>query len=305
MTWWKGRMLALDVETTGPLPEQARIVQYGLAWVGGGEQPSRHAAIVNPGVPIPAEATAVHGITDEMAADGMPHDAAVDFIVENIATAAARRVPVVAFNARYDLTVIDRAARAEAIDMGGLLWDAVRVVDPMVIDKLLDKYRRSYPDAPRGMNPEQAQAAGHISTRTLEGMCRHFGVRLDQAHDASADAVAAARLAYKFGQSGRVIRQRPDAEGAEAEQMWEAARGDLDELHAMQVLIANADRVRFAAYKRGELDKLISADAPAEQVATVRAMCERVELERGWPVLEVMPHELPEWDEGRTSGVIA
>lgn len=55
----------IDVETTGLNPYTDRIVELSILKItpDGGEEYKSHR--VNPGVPIPAEATAIHGITDE------------------------------------------------------------------------------------------------------------------------------------------------------------------------------------------------------------------------------------------------
>ena len=54
-----------DLETTGVDPAKDRIVQ--IAYAMGNEEPRKR--LINPGIPIPAEATAIHGITDEMVAN--------------------------------------------------------------------------------------------------------------------------------------------------------------------------------------------------------------------------------------------
>lgn len=293
MTWVKGRMLCFDLETTAPQPELARIVQYGLAWVGGGEPTETHSSIVNPGddVEIPDEAAEVHGITTERArAEGVPASEALEFILEHLALAASRRVPAVAFNAPYDFTVTDRETLRHDPGAGPMLvalWARIRVVDPRPIDSILDKYRRSYP---YGHTPETAKEAGIVSSRTLGGMCAVYGVELGQAHDAAADAIAAGRLAYVMGARGEVKRSRRDAEGQWARRAWAQARNDLDRLHDLQAGYVAEDRPRFAEYKRGEAVKL-EAVGDAEGAAASTAMAERLDLERGWPVLEVMPHE--------------
>lgn len=274
--WWKGRMLAFDLETTHKHPEIARLVQYGLAWVGGGEQPARHSSVVDPGVEVPEEAAGVHGITTDRArAEGAPERDAVEFILDQLISAAAQHVPVVIFNARYDLTVMDRCARGHEFTDGAReeLWRSLKVIDPFVLDKWLDRYRKSYP---YGHNAETAKAAGVPSSRTLEGMAAHYGAILDTAHDAASDAITGARIAYRIGQQGEVIRRRSDFEAQQARAAWAEARNDLDELHALQFAVAVAERERFAEYKRGQ--------GELEDAA-------RIEAEIGWPVLDVMAHE--------------
>ena len=51
------------------------------------------------------------------------------------------------------------------------------VFDPLVIDRAKDRYRKG--------------------KRNLGALCELYGVKLDNAHDATADATAAARLAWK------------------------------------------------------------------------------------------------------------
>jgi DNA polymerase-3 subunit epsilon len=57
-------LVILDVETTGTDPQNDRIVEIGILKIlpDGRQEHCNHR--VNPGVPIPPEATAVHGITD-------------------------------------------------------------------------------------------------------------------------------------------------------------------------------------------------------------------------------------------------
>ena len=67
-----GEFVAIDLETTGLNPQDARIVElafqlYGRTFPG---QPERERCLrVNPGIPIPASATHVHRITDADVAD--------------------------------------------------------------------------------------------------------------------------------------------------------------------------------------------------------------------------------------------
>ena len=60
--------MCFDLETTGTIPRIDRIAQIGAAKVSVSGDIDLRCATVNPGVPIPPEATAVHGISDEMVA---------------------------------------------------------------------------------------------------------------------------------------------------------------------------------------------------------------------------------------------
>ena len=85
------------------------------------------------------------------------------------------------------------------------------------------------------MQPSSTASCG----ATALTLCAHYGVALDGAHDAAFDALAAARLAYRIGQRGEIVRRvRNAADGRELARLkaeWERVRGDLDALHAAQV----------------------------------------------------------------------
>lgn len=62
-------LVCVDLEATGLWPGHDRIVQIATAKVFPDGTVSSWASLVNPERPIPAETTAIHGITDTMAAD--------------------------------------------------------------------------------------------------------------------------------------------------------------------------------------------------------------------------------------------
>ncbi|KWT63166.1 DNA polymerase III subunit epsilon [Streptomyces albus subsp. albus] len=178
MPWQDGRLLALDVETTGTDPETARIVAAAVVAVGGGAPAETATWLLDPGIDIPAEATAVHHITTEQAqTDGR---AAADALPEIAAAVTGSRgpwdVPLVVFRAPYALTVLARECARHDLDFPA--DQAAPVLDPYVIDKNLDRYRRG--------------------RRTLPELCRHYQVRHDGPNDAAHDAMAAARLAWRL-----------------------------------------------------------------------------------------------------------
>lgn len=170
-------MLGLDTESTGVEPTDARIVTAAVLYIGPG--PGRRETqprdwLINPGVPIPAEATAVHGISDEIAAGGMEPGMALVEIAGVIEEAAQRDIPVVAFNATFDLTLLDSELARHGLDPLGFRY----VIDPLVIDRAVDKYRKG--------------------SRKLDAVCRHYQIDPGDSHQASADCHAAARLAWKL-----------------------------------------------------------------------------------------------------------
>ena len=169
---------AFDLETTGPSPLSDRIVTAHLSLINpqaGTIQPRDW--LLNPGIDIPAGATAVHGITTEHAAEhGQEYTSGVEEIFTALMTAWKSGHVVVAFNGAFDLTLVN--AEAERLGIGSLSSWCGPVVDPFICDKQKDKYRKG--------------------SRKLGDVCAHYGVKLDNAHEAAADALAATRLAYKL-----------------------------------------------------------------------------------------------------------
>lgn len=237
MTWWDGRMIAFDVESTGVDPEEARIVTAAIALVGGGKPTETSTWLADPGIEIPEEAAAVHGITTEKAqAEGRPAADVVREVATAIAVAGARGAPLVIFNARYDLTVLDRECRRHGVPPVTERQFDLRVVDPLVIDKWVDRYRKG--------------------SRKLQAICEHYAAELDGAHDAASDAVAAARLAWRIGRGAEVIRKVWNAEmGREKAALvseWSRVRANIDALHWAQSRWAADQAVGLAEHFRKE-----------------------------------------------------
>ncbi|GGJ21862.1 3'-5' exonuclease [Streptomyces brasiliensis] len=179
MGWHRELLIGFDLETTGTDPREARIVTGAVIEVRAGRATGSREWLADPGVEIPADAVAVHGISTERAvAEGRPADQVVDAIASVLTSHWKTGVPLVAYNAAFDLTLLSAELRRHGLPslsdrLGGA--DPAPVVDPYTIDRWVDRYRRG--------------------KRNLEAVCAEYGVRLDAAHDASADALAAARLA--------------------------------------------------------------------------------------------------------------
>jgi DNA polymerase III subunit epsilon len=178
--WHLGRLCAFDTETDSPDPLDARIISATVLWLGGGGNRDDHGWLLRTERPIPAEASAIHGISTQRAdAEGVDRREGIEQIAHEVTVSLAGGGPLIAFNAAFDLTVLDRECRRVGVRtvterLGGELLGPV--VDPHVIDKAVDRFRRG--------------------KRTLGATCEHYGVDLGHAHDATADALGAARLAY-------------------------------------------------------------------------------------------------------------
>jgi DNA polymerase-3 subunit epsilon len=173
--WTDGELLGFDLETTGVDRFSDVPVSLALVSVRGGLVVERMVWLVDPGRPIPEEATAVHGITNERARrEGMPMRAAIELMASALVGASRRGVPVVGVKLDYDLTMVDVLCRA--IDGRGLPergWTGP-VLDALVLDRHLDRYRHG--------------------RRTLVDLCELYGVTIATAHRADCDAEAAAAV---------------------------------------------------------------------------------------------------------------
>ncbi|MFE9610043.1 3'-5' exonuclease [Streptomyces sp. NPDC006012] len=179
MGWHQELMIGFDLETTGTDPREARIVTGAVIEVRAGRPLGHREWLADPGVEIPADAVAVHGISNERAtSEGRPADQVADAIAGVLAAHWTAGVPVVAYNAAFDLSLLSAELRRHGLpSLSDRLGGAPPgpVVDPYTIDRWVDRYRRG--------------------KRNLEAVCAEYGIVLDAAHDASADALAAARLA--------------------------------------------------------------------------------------------------------------
>ncbi|MFJ4962585.1 exonuclease domain-containing protein [Streptomyces sp. NPDC088729] len=209
--WPDKPMLALDLETTGLNPETARIVAAATVLVGTGPAPAVTEWLVDPGLAIPAEAAAIHGITTEQAqAHGRPPADVIPEIISVVTDTVGQGFPVVVFRAPYALTVLAREAARHGVDFPA---DMAPVIDPSVLDKEAAPYRRG--------------------RRTLPALCEHYQVRHDGPNRPVEDALAAARLTW------RMTRVHP-----------QFAALDLPTLHARQQTWAAGQAAGLQSYLR-------------------------------------------------------
>ncbi len=150
-----------DLETTGVRIGRDRIVQIGIVRLMPDGQRETYQTLVRPGIPIPAEATAVHGITDADVADAPPLEDVARAVLDELAGC-----DLAGFNClRFDVPFL-----AEELHRVGTDWNhaALRIVD---VQRIYHK-----------MEPRNLSAALKFYTGR-----EHVG-----AHDALADVEATA-----------------------------------------------------------------------------------------------------------------
>ncbi len=198
---WYRTLGVFDLETTGVDVSTSRIVSANVSVIGAlGEPRERADWLADPGIEIPEEASNVHGITTERArSEGRPAAEVVSEVIDALKGILSRGIPVVVYNAPYDLTLL----RHEAIRYGLTPIESPSpIIDPLVIDRAMDQYRRG--------------------KRTLEATAVFYGVDLLDAHDAGADAIAAGRVAQAIAakHSDRLTMSAQDLHDAQV--AWSA-----------------------------------------------------------------------------------
>lgn len=216
--WLDGAVVGFDTETTGVDVATDRIVTAAIVRREGAST-TVTSWLIDPGVPIPEGASAVHGVTTEHASlHGRPPAAALDEIAIELADALLHAEPVVAFNACYDLSLLDAELRRHGLPtLPERLGGAVRVVlDPLVLDRHLDRYRRG--------------------KRRLGNLCDHYEVTASaDLHAADVDVLATL-----------------DVLAALTRRFPELTRMTLDELHDLQVVAHRTWADGFNAWRTSQ-----------------------------------------------------
>ncbi|MEC3978929.1 exonuclease domain-containing protein [Amycolatopsis sp. H20-H5] len=249
--WADGQLLALDLESTDVDPRRDRLVTASIVTItpsrtGGKPQIETRNWLADPGIDIPADATALHGITTDYArTHGRPAAEVVEEVSSHLARIWTATVPLIVFNAPFDLTMLDAELRrhhGRGFDLSG------PVVDPICID--------------RHLHPKRAEK------RTLANLCQHYKVRLDQAHSSADDAVAAARLAWRLAT-------------AEPERIGRLAPRTLHNQQAKWFREQQRSRATDLEYRLGRLPRSDTAriDRLQQQISDARAAA------TAWPLL--------------------
>lgn len=156
---------AIDVETTGTNPELDRIVSMALVRVDRGGNTWELVSAINPGIPIPPEATAIHGLADADVAHQLAFAAHAD-AVRDLLTGAI----VVAYNGRFDLRCLAAEYRRLSRDGDAAAILSMPLLDPCAI--FMQREKRDLAAA-------------------LQFYCEETHA---EAHDSLADAVAAVQV---------------------------------------------------------------------------------------------------------------
>ncbi|MFC5370457.1 exonuclease domain-containing protein [Arcanobacterium bovis] len=185
--WSHNPIVGFDTETTGVDPTEARLVTASVVIVDD-ERITKHYWLADPGVEIPLNAQNVHGISTEKAQrEGRPVREVLSELAELLHHHLQQNHAIVAFNASYDLTLIETELARHGLPTleERLERPLSPVVDPFILDKTLDRWRKG--------------------KRTLELVAQHYGVWDDDSfHNAEADVLVTLRVL------GAMLRKFPD-----------------------------------------------------------------------------------------------
>lgn len=290
MTWFANGLTCFDTETSHLSPDEGRIVTATVAHVNG-RQVDTKSWLIAVDVDIDPAAENIHGISTEHArANGRPAAEVVDLIAGELALSLSRQVPVVGMNLCFDWTFLDRELRRNGLPTMEDRLDGRQlapVFDVFVLDKQIDRYRKG--------------------SRKLEDLCKAYDVRIDGAHDAEFDALAAGRIAWRMAQRTQMDaaalrglyadRKYPDALVKAWQQL---GRMSLTELHERQVQWYRDQSESLGQYWRGQAEQKraeASRDSTSDEDREI-ALQEAAELDTkvdslrsDWPLI---PHAAEE-----------
>ena len=181
--WHQGICVGFDTETTGIDVRTDRIVTACVVRIDlaatKGDMTRAKTWLLNPDVDIPASATAIHGITTERAQEaGQDPLTGLLEIVASLRSAWLAGWPVIGHNVAYDLSILDHELHRHGLGSIHSHGGPGIVVDTLAMDKMIRPNWRG--------------------KRRLTDCCEAYGVRIDGAHDATFDAVAACRIAWRM-----------------------------------------------------------------------------------------------------------
>lgn len=201
----KHTMLVFDFETSGVDIEQDRILTCYIKTNTGFEQ----SWTINPGVEVPEGASDVHGMTTEWIQEHGDPDAkkCVSEILEVLREYADHGYIMSGFNHSFDFGMLH--FEALRYDLPTLNREGMIVIDPIIIDRKIDKYRKG--------------------GRKLMDVARHYGIKVDETrlHEAKYDVIVTEQLVPKV--LNAAVREEKDLAGLPASKV-------LDKLQVLQAL---------------------------------------------------------------------
>lgn len=175
------KFIAFDLETTGTRPTADMIVEVGAVRFDGNNPAESYGTLVDPGIPIPPDASAVNGISDEMVR-GKP---GIERVLGDFADFCGD-LPLVAHNAPFDYKfLLEDIKLFRAPAPRGIVLDTLPLA------------RRIFPGLPN---------------YRLGTLVRHFGFPSGTFHRAEEDSAYCGRLFAKIIETLQMRGESADVE---------------------------------------------------------------------------------------------
>lgn len=209
-------IIGTDLETTRRDPKRARIVELALEIMAPDKPTKEYRTLVNPGEPIPAESTAIHGITDEMVANAPNFGALADNLLRGFSNS-----DFIAYSGDFDLRVLSYEFKRVKINYE---FEDARVLDPLrlwqhleprSLEDAVEHWLRPLADADAEISELIAQKKAHsalwdtkATVRVLAAMLMarpQLGVDLDALHKVWVGDRFDLHRVLRTGPDGRLI----------------------------------------------------------------------------------------------------
>ena len=182
--YFHGPLLGFDIESTGVDQFVDRVVTFSMVYSPRADAAVQHEILewkIDPGIEIAEGATNVHGISTAHAREFfMDASKAMPFIAARMETIVDHGIPFVIYNAPFDTTMIYEEFERHNVPLRYTREEMfARVIDPLVIDKACDMYRKG--------------------SRKLTDTAKLYGYDLTNAHNSTADVEATLHIARQLG----------------------------------------------------------------------------------------------------------
>ncbi|MCC6840727.1 MAG: 3'-5' exonuclease [Flavobacteriales bacterium] len=170
-------LAVFDLETTGTRIGHDRIVQVAVVRLMPDGSRNSWQTLVNPGIPIPAEASAVHGITDADVADAPALEQVARHLIDLLSSG-----DLCGFNVlRFDLPFL-----SEELFRVGMHWDTahMRVVDAL---RIYHHYERRDLSAAARFYLDREHQGAHNALADVETTADVLLAQLERYHDLPAN----------------------------------------------------------------------------------------------------------------------
>ena len=161
-----GKIIVLDIETTGLNSKKDKIIEIGAVLLEDRKIINTYQTLINPEIKIKKEITELTGISNDDIKNAPKIEDEIHNFMEFIKT-----YPLVAHNATFDINFIEREVKIQGYTL-----------DNNIIDTLQLSRRFNY----------------SLSNHRLDTVANHFGIEMENYHRALDDAITTSKVLYSI-----------------------------------------------------------------------------------------------------------